>query len=277
MSFLKWSLLLVGGWLCFLGLGYVFQRKLIYFPPNMTTSFLDDLARDNGFSIWKSQGTEGERYGYIRRPQSPRGTVVFFHGNAEHTLNQLDFACQFDGHDRWTLALLEYPGYPGMGGTASENAIKRLATEAVRTLASERPLVLVGRSLGAAVAVTVAHDASPDVLILLSPFSSLADVAKAHYPMFFPQLILTERWDNQKALKKVRCPILFIHGKDDQVVPQKLGRKLYDSYSGKKGFVELQGLGHNDLPVWDRTSVLWKSLDAFLEQHIRFGQQKPIR
>jgi len=260
----KWLIIILGCWLFLLILAYLFQRKMIYFPPPISFQSLSEQAKKFGFEPWTATNSNNA-YGFISKPQSPKGTLVFYHGNAEHVLGSLPLALGFD-QTQWTLALHEYPGYSGIPGPPAEHRLTRFASEAINHLDSPGPLILVGRSLGSGVSLAISQEVQPDGLILISPFSRFIDIAKHYYRYLLPQLILRERWDNLSALSKLSCPILVLHGVNDNIIPIKFGKTLYDAYAGPKEFVELKGVGHNDIPIEDPNSLFWTKIHAFMDQ-----------
>ena len=44
---------------------------------------------------------------------------------------------------------------------------------------------------------------------------------------------------------RVRCPLLIVHSRDDEMIPVAHGRRLFDAAKEPKGFLEIRG-SHND-------------------------------
>jgi fermentation-respiration switch protein FrsA (DUF1100 family) len=149
------------------------------------------------------------------------------------------------------------PGHPSEAGlTADAMSIWKYATFE-RRVAPAR-IFLYGESLGGAVAVQLAASlcgagTSPAGIILRSTFSSLADVARHHYPIVPIGLLLSERYDSVEKIRKVTCPILMLHGQRDTIVPYELARKLFaaaperSADGSPKQFVDLPHSDHNDV------------------------------
>ena len=108
----------------------------------------------------------------------------------------------------------------------------------------DRP-VYFGESLGAAVAVAFAAEQPPAALVLRSPFTSLADMGRLHYP-FLPVVgfLLRDPFDSIERIRRVRCPLLIIAGEQDQVVPPAHSRRLYEAASDPKQFELIPGADH---------------------------------
>ena len=84
-----------------------------------------------------------------------------------------------------------------------------------------------GASLGAAVAVTLAVERPPAALILCSPFTSLSDMGRVHYPLLPTGPLLRDRFDSIARIGRVRRPVLVIAGDHDQIVPLEQSRRLH--------------------------------------------------
>ena len=106
-------------------------------------------------------------------------------------------------------------------------------------------LVYFGESLGAAVAVALAVEQPPAALVLRSPFTSLADMARLQFP-FLPTFLLRDRFESLNQISRVDCPVLVITGDRDSVVPPAQSRRLYEAAPEPKRFVLITGADHND-------------------------------
>jgi fermentation-respiration switch protein FrsA (DUF1100 family) len=104
--------------------------------------------------------------------------------------------------------------------------------------------VVFGRSLGGVVAARLAADARPGALILESTFSSARDLARSLFPVLSRLTMLRFDFDTVAALADVRCPVLVLHGRGDEIVPYDLGRRVYEAARQPKVFQELRG-DHN--------------------------------
>jgi pimeloyl-ACP methyl ester carboxylesterase len=112
---------------------------------------------------------------------------------------------------------MNYRGYGGSDGTPSETALLSdalfvfdymLATEGI----DPAHVVLMGRSLGSGVAVHVAAKRKVGGVILVTPFDSLVNVARAHYPIFPVGLMLKHRFDSAALAPGITTPGSFSDG-----------------------------------------------------------------
>src|SRR5690606_7238404 len=107
--------------------------------------------------------------------------------------------------------------------------------------------VLYGESIGSGVAVQMAREVQPRYLILEAPFTSAADVAKDKYFFLPVDMLMKDRYDSIDKIPEITSSLLIVHGDEDAVVDQKLGKKLYDKANHPKEFISINGGHHADL------------------------------
>jgi uncharacterized protein len=246
------------------------QRHFIYFPGRVAEGDLLERARAQGLEPWRDQ--DGAIIGW-RSPATggapARNAVVVFHGNAGHALDRTYFSDGFASlpdADDWQVYLFEYPGYGARGGRPSEGVIKEAAEQAVALLRRDgRRLVLIGESLGGGVASHLAGRQPEAIagLLLITPFTSLADVGRHHYPILPVRLLLRERYDNTRALQDYRGPVAFLLAGRDEVIPTRLGQRLHDGYAGPRKLIVQPDRTHNTLS-YRADADWWQEVAAFL-------------
>ena len=106
-----------------------------------------------------------------------------------------------------------------------------------------------GVSMGAAVAIRLAAQGfHPGGLVLVAPFASLREMAKLSYPMVtLNGLVVGDRFNSLAHIRNIGCPLLVVHGDDDELVPAWQSRKLYEAAREPKQYTELAGVGHLDI------------------------------
>jgi hypothetical protein len=203
--------------------------------------------------------------------------VVYFHGNAENleTLKQSQQLAAFQQMDVHLLAI-DYPGYGLSGGSPNEQSLRSTADAAVAYAQQqfpENPLILMGWSLGAAVALVTAaeHPAAVDGVIALSPWSSLPEAAADHYPQWLVGLIIKEQYNVMEAAKKITCPVLLVHGEQDELIPAAHSERIAVTLKGIVQYMRVFEAGHSDLLAH---SDVWSALHHFVRNFTRsdFGQ-----
>jgi len=175
--------------------------------------------------------------------------LLWFYGNGETIAAIWPIVREFQPPGTAVL-VLDYPGYGGSGGRATENSLYAAADAAYAALTA-RPdvdplrIYVYGRSLGSAVATyTAAHHAVAG-LILESPFTNAAAMAKYHYGLL-PRFLLRLSLDNVANVRRVSCPILLFHGDADRLVPTAMGMAVAAAAAGPVEVVLIHGSGHND-------------------------------
>ncbi|MDX1502763.1 MAG: alpha/beta fold hydrolase [Thermoanaerobaculia bacterium] len=200
------------------------------------------------------------------RPGAPLA-VLFFHGNGENleTMRRSGLTAdlaRLDGH----LLAVEYPGYGDSPGRPSERSLTAAAVAASAWLAERHRgsrQAVVGWSLGAGVASRLLDEGPGPFAggVLLSPWTSLPEVARRHFPGFLVALLVSERYDSVAAAARLPGPILVIHGVADRIIPVEQGRRLAAELGERGRLVEVPGAGHNDLLA--RPDV-WREIERFL-------------
>lgn len=236
----------------FLAALWLAQRRLIYFPqapPVPAAAAIAPRAEDITYET--EDGLELR--GWFFPPETPSrgGAVLVFHGNAGSRESRVPLASALALHGLSVL-LVDYRGYGGNPGSPTERGLVRDARAARAWLANRSDvdperIVYFGESLGAAVAVALAAEQPPVALVLRSPFTSLVDVARIHYPWLPVGLLLRDRYPAIEQIRGVECPLLVIAGERDLIVPEVLSRQLFDAAGWPaKRFVSISGAGHND-------------------------------
>jgi pimeloyl-ACP methyl ester carboxylesterase len=234
--------------LCVLGLIllYAFQRSLLYPAPTP--------ARPVGFTggeLLHVPRPDGPPAVAFHLPAPPGGrTVVFFHGNGEQLADGGALAATLQSAGLGYFGV-EYPGYGLAQGKPSEHSILAAARAAVDHLVSgrgvdEKDVVLLGQSLGSGPATALAADGRGRRLALVTPFTSLPDVAAQHFPWLPVRLLLRDRFDNLALAPRVEVPVLIVHGTRDEVVPYLHGRTLAEVFPLAR-LITVEGGRHNDL------------------------------
>lgn len=243
------------------------QRQMIYYPTVAGEGELLAEAGRLGMQAWRDDNDGLVGWRPLRQGDGGQRVLVF-HGNAGFALHREYFVEGFHTQGKnWEIYLFEYPGYGSRPGSPSETAIKSAATQALKLLLSRdpRPVYLIGESLGSGVASHLAATFPKQVagLLLVTPFSNLAEVAAHHFKWLPLRALLTEHYDSMAALSRYRGPVAFLLAGNDEVVPTALGQRLHDHYQGPRWLRVVSGAGHNSLPLHPGADW-WSEVSAFL-------------
>ena len=242
------ALLITGG--LFVVLVYAGQRRLIYFPfGDVPPPALAGLDRAETVRFTTEDGLMLAGW-FVPASGTPAATVIVFNGNGGHRALRAPFAQALAERGLSTL-LFDYRGYGGNPGSPSESGLLRDARAARDYLAGRTDvdpsrLFYFGESLGAAVAVQLAIEHRPRGLILRSPFSSLANIGKHHYPALPVALLLRDRFASIDHIRLVKTPLLVIVGDRDSIVPADDSERLFAAANEPKQIVRIAGADHND-------------------------------
>ncbi len=227
---------------------YLFQDRLLYFPSSemIGTPALAGLEFEE---VYFQAGDGTALHGwYVPAPEA-RATLLFCHGNGGNISHRLESILIFHRLGL-NVFIFDYRGYGLSSGRPSEQGTEQDALAAWHWLTGEKQvksekLLIFGRSLGGAIAAGLACGRAAAGLVLESSFTSYCDIGRHHYPWLPVRLIARYRYATIEKMSGLGMPVLVVHSPDDDLVPFRHGRALYDACIGQKYFLEISG-GHND-------------------------------
>jgi fermentation-respiration switch protein FrsA (DUF1100 family) len=237
------------------------QRRMIYFPFGVPPPPIHaglPAARPFQFSTEDGLTLSGW---FAPAEVPPTGTTVLvFNGNAGHRGMRAPLASALAARGIAT-ALIDYRGYGGNPGAPSEEGLARDARAAVAWLRAQpgvdpQRIAYFGESLGTGVAVRLAAEVPPLALILRSPFTSLVDVGRFHYPWLPVGLLLRDRFPAVEYIRSVLCPVLVIVAAEDTIVPRRSSEALFAAANEPRRLLVLEGVDHNDHELFAGTRMI---------------------
>ncbi len=239
------------------------ENRLIFVPRN----FPDDDWHPAGLAVedaWFQAAGGPPLHGWYVAAEHPRAVILFCHGNSGNVTHRLEALRQLTGPVRASVLIFDYRGYGRSQGRPDEPGILADARAArawlaARTGLGENQIVLLGESIGCAVAVDLAADGAR-ALVLQNAFSSLPDVAAYHYPCLPVRWFMRTRLDCLAKIGGYRGPLLQSHAERDTIVPIQLGRRLFEAAHEPKQFLVIPKRDHNDSLPLD----YYHALTAFL-------------
>ena len=251
---------------------FFMQPRLLYYP-DIPGRGLDANPAAVGLAYEEVflQASDGVRlHAWFIPAAHPRATVLFCHGNAGNISHRLDSIRLLHSLGLQVL-IFDYRGYGLSEGKPSEAGTYRDADAAWRYLREDRGLaasgiIILGRSLGAAIAADLASRTRPGAVILESAFTSVPDLAAGIYPWLPVRWLSRYRYDNLGKLARVGSPLLLVHSRDDEIIPFAHGERLFARAREPKAFLELRG-GHNEAFQLSRKAYT-HGLQSFFATHL---------
>jgi len=258
-------LYMLTGYMALCILVFVMQRKLLYLPTRIQLS--ETRLLDEGLRYWPYF----ENYrGFISHdePVEPSGTVIVFQGNAGAAFHRT-FYIHALAKQNLRVILAEYPGYGGRDGHPSEHVLVEDAVETIRLVYQEygEPVYLWGESLGCGVVAAAVHKTEVPLkgLIMFLPWDSLPELAQTHYWYLPARWLVLDKYNNIENLKGFEGRIAVILAEDDEVIPVKHGKNLYESLATQKKLWLFEHTRHNEVPVSPELNW-WKEVITYISK-----------
>lgn len=196
--------------------------------------------------------------------------LLYLHGNAGNMAKQGYVEHYAQLHKLgFNILTVDYRGYGESSGRPTEQGLYDDARAGYEYLRSMQHvpggrIVVYGYSLGSAVAVQLASTVPTAGVIIEGAFTSITDVGAEHYPFIPVRWIAGDRFASKSRIGSVTVPKLFIHARDDNTIPIRFGRALYDAAPEPKTFLEVQG-GHENAHNAD-ARLFYGGIQMFLIQ-----------
>lgn len=239
ISFLLYFLIMV--------LALSFVDKIIFQPQK---PFYSD---DN--SIIKIETENGEKISakYFKNNDA-EFTILFSHGNAEDIGISTSYFEELSNAG-FSVFAYDYRGYGTSDGTPSESNSYKDAAVAYNYLRnnlniSPNKIIIHGRSLGGAISVDLAAKNKCGGLIVESSFTSAFRVMTKY------KLFPFDKFESIRKIKNVKCPVLFIHGKRDDIIPFWHSEVLFEKANEPKYSFWIDEANHNNVFQISRNSYI---------------------
>jgi uncharacterized protein len=227
----------------------ILENSLIYFP----SVYPDGNWNPKGLApedAWFEAPDGVKLHGWYIPCPNARAAVLYCHGNGGNVTHRIDGLRKLRDGCGVSVLIFDYRGYGRSEGSPNEAGVYADARAARDWLAAREKIapaevVLLGESLGGAVAVELAARDGAKALILESSFDSLPDVAAFHYPWLPVRWAMRSRFDSVGKIADYHGPLLMAHGEADTIVPIRYARRLFAAANQPKQFILLPGHDHN--------------------------------
>ena len=230
--------------LVYFGLGlvlFIFQNKYIYYPDK--TDF-----QNCPFFKEAAKISFGSSRGYLTK-RSLEKVIIFYHGNAGTACDR-DYLDSSFAEQNYSTFFIEYSGYAEKENNPSMSKLLKNVDDTIGFLKTQnfRDIVVVGESVGVGPAAYHASRSDINKLILITAYNNLASVAFSHYPVYPMNLLLLNNFTPDTWLAYYKGSVSIILAENDEVIPNKLGQKLYESIPSEFKIIYIvKNAGHNSI------------------------------
>jgi pimeloyl-ACP methyl ester carboxylesterase len=233
-----YGLLLTGLWFA--------QERLLFHPQVLPATHRFALPADVHESWIDVPGARLNAL-HLRLPR-PDGIVFFLHGNAG-SLSNWFVNVDFYRRANLDLFMLDYRGFGKSSGRIESQAQLQADTRAAWALVAPRYAgqrrVIYGRSLGTGLAAMLSAEVQPELTVLVSPYLSMAALARQHYP-WVPGALLRYPLRTDLAVAGIRGPLMLVHGERDELIPPQNSLAL-QALAPQASVLIVPGAAHGDI------------------------------
>lgn len=228
---------------------YALQRHII-FRPSEGPPLLERVGQP-GLAEIRLRTTDGlELMAWHLPGREGAPVVLYLHGNGGHVGHRAERVRRL-GALGWGALFVGYRGYGGNPGRPDEAGLRLDAAAGLAALTArgvaERDIVVWGESLGSGLATALAARHRFAAVVLETPYTSLADIARRQYPFVPVDLLLRYRFDSLVHAAAIESPAIVLVGERDRTVPPDMGRTIHAALRGPAELWSAAQGGHNDL------------------------------
>jgi fermentation-respiration switch protein FrsA (DUF1100 family) len=235
-----------------IALVWIFQERIAFQPPAQGWISPPDSIRVE-YTAADGQPLVALLIG---KPDASTGLLLSFHGNADLSVWQIEWAKEVLARSGVPVLLAEYRGYMGLPGRSTYHT-SRLDAEAAYAFARDTlgippgRIAFFGHSLGTAVAADLSRKHRPAALLLQSPFTSAHDMSARMIGLRLPPLIWNTiarlHFDTRARVSGLDAPVSVAHGGADRLIPARMGREVFTAARKKGSLLVVTGAAHNDV------------------------------
>jgi uncharacterized protein len=217
---------------------FFFQRSLIYFPRSRAIS---DPKATLHFKV-----PDADLVVTMRDHEGP-DAILYFGGNGEDvSMNLPSFSAKFPNH---AIYLMHYRGYGGSTGNPTEEHLRGDAIALFDYVHKRHSkVVVIGRSLGSGLAISVASLRPAASLIMITPYDSILNIAADRFSIFPIGWLLLDRYESWRYAPDVKVSTLLIMAEFDEIIPASNTKKLLEAFApGIANLKIIPGTSHNSI------------------------------
>jgi pimeloyl-ACP methyl ester carboxylesterase len=207
-----------------------------------------------------------------------RGTIIFLHGVADNRSSGIGVADRFTPRGFDVIAYDSRANGESGGDACTYGYYEKRDLSRVIDTVARRPIILVGQSLGAAVALqTAAQDDRVAAIVGAETFSDLRTLARERAPFVLPNSSIHTAFARAEAegrfkvdevspvlaAHRIRAPVLLIHGDADRDTPADHSRRVFAALTGQKRLIIVPDAGHNRSLAG---GGIWSEIESWIDR-----------
>jgi fermentation-respiration switch protein FrsA (DUF1100 family) len=239
--------------------GWTFPKPWLGFPEGAAVEAQTIRAADgNAIEAW-----------WLPPPgwTPAKGALIYIHGNSENLSTCGTTLVRWRDQLQTGVLGFDYPGFGHSTGRPREQSCYTAAEASFVWLVREkkvvpRDIIVVGQSLGGAVATELASRRPCRMLLTSGAFTSFPDAAQSRYFWLPARHLVHLRFDNLSKMKELRTPVFIAHGTDDHTVPPSQAERLFAA-AGEPRHFHLVPDGRHSHP---KTPEFFEAVRQFLRE-----------
>ncbi len=201
---------------------YYKQREILFVPSRSHKADKGFYIVDENIKIWIE----------VRNSNRKRA-LLYFAGNSENYWQDIDTLSQ--EFNNFAIYFMHYRGYGASGGEPTKDSILHDAILLYDKICTRyKSITSIGRSLGSTIASYIANERDINKLVLVTPYSSIADIASYRYPFVPVKLLLKDNFDTLLYVPGIKSKTLVVLAENDKVIPHKYSYKLIKAFKKTK-------------------------------------------
>jgi len=200
---------------------------------------------------------------FFPNDSTPKGVVLYYHGNKENIGRYAKFAKLFTKHG-YEVWMEDYPGFGKSVGERNEKQLYEEAVQVYKLAASQYhadSIIIYGKSFGTGIAAYTAAAGNAKRLILETPYYSIPALFSCYAPVYPNERMSVYKIPVNEYLAGIKYPVTIFHGTDDGVIPYRCAKRLKEVLKHKDEFITIEGGNHHNLNEYP---LFQKKMDSLL-------------
>ena len=217
---------------------------------------------------------------YCHAAGDTRGTIIYLHGIADNRTSGTGITARFLARGFDVVAYDSRGHGESDGDICTYGYFEKQDLHRVLDVINPRGIVLLGTSLGAAVALQeAANDSRVAAIVAAETFSDLRTIARERAPFFLSAsrirkaFLLAEQRGHfdvdvvspVTAARRVAVPVLLIHGDLARDTTPDHSQRVFEALEGPKRLILVKGARHNE----SLNGTVWQNIDLWIDSALQ--------